>query len=167
MIRNEINQLLNSLPEEELNKVYWTVKIIQNQYLFKKNLVDKGVAISENYDESEKIIDKWDNTFAQNISHEIKDAIHYDQFRWHIFSYEQQACLVGEKARKAFDDVIKDEIYVMYQRSPDVYLYKNAKDLTADIFDHEQDIYLFDREFTWTYVHTHESMCGPYFYRVK
>ena len=51
--------------------------------------------------------------------------------------------------------------------SPDVSLYTNAKSVVSTDFDSEQDIYIFDRNFSWTYVHTHESMCGPYFYKVK
>ncbi|WP_429351212.1 DUF4275 family protein [Paenibacillus sp. 4624] len=39
------------------------------------------------------------------------------------------------------------------------------KQIKAD-FDEQQDIYIFDKAFTWTYVHTHESMCGPYFYKI-
>ncbi|MDE6456785.1 MAG: DUF4275 family protein, partial [Dysosmobacter sp.] len=27
------------------------------------------------------------------------------------------------------------------------------------------DWYLVDKDFTWTYVHTHEGGCGPYFCR--
>ena len=27
------------------------------------------------------------------------------------------------------------------------------------------DWYLVDRDFTWTYAHTHEAECGPYFCR--
>ena len=27
------------------------------------------------------------------------------------------------------------------------------------------DWYLVDKDFTWTYAHTHESECGPYFCR--
>jgi hypothetical protein len=54
----------------------------------------------------------------------------------------------------------------MYQNIPDiVFEYNNASDIVASDFDYEQDIYLFDKNFTWTYVYTHESMCGPYFYK--
>ncbi|WP_088547169.1 DUF4275 family protein [Paenibacillus aquistagni] len=77
-----------------------------------------------------------------------------------------QACLTNEKARDAFNASNKSEFYVMYQDSPNVLLYKNPNSLVAEDFDTEQDIYIFDRNYTWTYVHTHESMCGPY-YKVK
>ena len=31
----------------------------------------------------------------------------------------------------------------------------------------EEDIYVVDKEFTWTYVNTHERSCGPYFSKIK
>ncbi|AJS58557.1 DUF4275 family protein [Paenibacillus sp. IHBB 10380] len=164
---DEINRILENLPEEELNEVYWYVKRIQKKYLFKKNLTEKGVIISELFEESQDIIDLWDRTFAWNISEEVKESIYYNQYRWHIFSYEKQVCSIKETARKEFNEVTKSEIYVMYQDSPYVMLYKNANNVVAEDFDSEQDIYIFDRDFTWTYVHTHESMCGPYYYKVK
>ena len=68
--------------------------------------------------------------------------------------------------RNAFNALTKNELYVMYQNTPDiVFEYNKANDIVAANFDYEQDIYIFDKNFTWTYVHTHESMCGPYFYK--
>ncbi|OME88975.1 DUF4275 family protein [Paenibacillus sp. FSL F4-0100] len=73
----------------------------------------------------------------------------------------------AHEARNAFNTENKDELYVMYQNSPSVLLYSNAKAIVAEDFDSQQDIYIFDKNFTWTYVNTHEDMCGPYFYKVK
>ncbi len=167
MIRDKIDKILDDLPEEDLENVYWSIKIIHEGYLFKKRLLDKGVMIQELFGESEEIIDLWDSTFAKNINEEMRESIHYDQFKWHIFSYKKHDCLKGLAARKAFDAVYKDELYVMYQNSPYVMQYSKAGRVLAADFDSQQDIYIFDKHFTWTYVHTHESMCGPYFYHVK
>lgn len=70
----------------------------------------------------------------------------------------------NEDARRAFDQISKNEVFVMYQNSLKIFHYKNANDITSTDFDSEQDIYIFDIDFTWTYVHTHEDMCGPFFY---
>lgn len=51
----------------------------------------------------------------------------------------------------------------MYQNSPRVLLYSNANAVAAEDFDSQQDIYVFNKNFTWTNVNTHEDMCGPYF----
>ncbi|MGE7823276.1 DUF4275 family protein [Paenibacillus sp. NPDC093718] len=83
------------------------------------------------------------------------------------FSYEIQDCLKEHEARNAFNSESKDELYIMYQNSPRVLLYSNANAIVAEDFDSQQDIYIFDKIFTWTYVNTHEDMCGPYFYKVK
>ncbi|NHN33670.1 DUF4275 family protein [Paenibacillus agricola] len=165
--RQEINQMIDSLPDEELGNVYGSIEFIHRKYLFKKNLLDKGVVILELFEEAQEIMDLWDRAFAKNMSNEIKEAIHYSQFKWHIFSYKKQKCLEKEEARNAFDALTKNELYVMYQNSPDVvFEYNNANDVVAADFDFEQDIYIFDKNFTWTYVHTHESMCGPFFYKI-
>ena len=164
MIRDKINKILDSLPEEELENVYHSIVTIQEGYEFKYNLHQKGVQISEIYD-ADEIIDLWDKTFAKNINKQLKKDIHYEQFKWHIFSYKKQECLEEDVARKAFDQLSKDEFYVMYQGFPIILLYTNANEVVSKDFDSQQDIYIFDKNFTWTYVHTHESMCGPYFYR--
>ena len=38
--------------------------------------------------------------------------------------------------------------------------WEDIEELPADV-----DWYLVDKDFTWTYVHTHEEDCGPYFCR--
>lgn len=169
MTRYKINQILDSLPEEELKGIYWALESLQSKYEFQKKLDERGVIITvlETEERSHKIIEQWDNTFAINISEEVKEAIHYNQYKWHIFSYNKLGCLVDDAARTAFNRILKNELYVFYQNSPFVFLYENAKDVTAEIFDHEQDIYIFDKSLTWTYVQTHESMCGPYFLQLN
>ncbi len=166
MIRDKINQILDKLPEDELNNVYWSIKSIEQEYLHNKSLQDKGV-ITSYLEESEELIQKWDYSFAKNISESVKRDIYYDQFKWHIFSYEKQECLKEEEARNAFNAVAKEELYIMYQGNPIVSLYSNASELKAEDFDSKQDIYIFDKNFSWTYVLTHESMCGPYYYKIN
>ncbi|MFX3647854.1 MAG: DUF4275 family protein [Paenibacillus sp.] len=167
MIRDKINELLDTLPELELNRAYWGIERIHQEYMFKKNLQDKGVVVTELYEESEGIVKQWDRAFANNIDDVVKESIHYSQYKWHMFSYEQQKCLTHDEARDAFNAEPKDEVYVMYENGGWVLLYENANRIIAADFNSEQDIYIFDRAFTWTYVYTHESMCGPYFYKIE
>ena len=163
IIKDQIIKILDGLPDEELENVYWAVKHIEKKYQFKWNLFGKGVKIENLFDESEKIIACWENTFAGNISQDAKNSIYYEQFRWHIFSYEIQPCISKDAAKDAFDSINKDELYMMYQNSPYVTMLSNASAIKASDFDNEQDVYIFDKSFAWTYVRTHESMCGPYF----
>ena len=166
MLRKKIDEMLDCYSDKELEEIYWAIHYYHNAFLFRKNLQDKGVSLSE-YDDPQEIMDLWDNTFAHQISEAVKKSIYYEQFRWHIFSYEKQSCMKNDEARKAFDFVEKNEVFIMYQKSPTVLLCKNAQQLVSTDFDSEQDVYVFDTDATWTYVHTHEEMCGPYFYQVK
>ncbi len=167
MIRNKIDEILDSLPKDELENVYWSIKFIHEDHLFKKNLLDKGVIITELYEDTEGIKDLWDNTFAKNINEEMRESIHYHQHKWHMYSYEKQECLKEVAARKAFDSVSKDELYAMYQGASYIIQYSEADKVSAADFDSQQDFYIFDKSFTWTYVHTHEFTCGPYFHKVE
>ena len=37
---------------------------------------------------------------------------------------------------------------------------------TAKALDEMTEIYVIDSDFSWTYIKTHESMCGPYFMKL-
>ena len=39
--------------------------------------------------------------------------------------------------------------------------------LKAEYINNYNDILVFDKTFSWTYCHTHEENCGPYFYNKK
>ena len=41
-----------------------------------------------------------------------------------------------------------------------------AKLSTANALDEKTEIYVIASDFTWTYIKTHESMCGPYFMKL-
>ena len=113
----------------------------------------------------------WEDHFTGHLNTEEKKSIYLDDFLWHIFSYEKRECLQEEQADLAFNRVIKKSCYVFYQHSDDAFILENASLITVDDFVHEQDIYeqdiyVVDKEFNWTYVRTHETgLCGPYFSR--
>ena len=117
---------------------------------------------------------RWDEEFAAHLSHQEKESIFlYDEdglcgFLWHIFSYEKKECLEKDQAEKAFDMEPKRFCYLLYQHCDHALLIENASALKAiDLID-EEDIYIVDKEFTWTFVVTHEKgLCGPYFARQR
>ena len=89
----------------------------------------------------------------------------YNNFLWHAFSYEDTPCVSEENARDQFDKQEKSEA-VLFLNSEDIgYLLKNATHMTSVDFDDFDDIIIADPQYTWTYVHTHELDCGPYFYK--
>lgn len=115
-----------------------------------------------------KIKARWSRLFAHAVSSEDKQTIHYEQFRWHIFSYERVACLTGDAARRAFDECKKDKAFQFFQNDALGFCIENTSALKAEDFDYENtptkaDTYIFDVNGKWTYVRTHEEDCGPYF----
>ncbi len=165
MIRKKIDAMLDALPEEELEHIYWSVIRVKEHYDHKQNLANKGITIDYNDGDSDIILKRWEATFA-TVSKQTKEEIHYESFKWHLYSYQKLPYLEGDAARKAFDEMTKTDVYFMYEGTPLVQVYKNAYNMVSTDIDNQQDIYLFDQTFSWTYIHTHEDMCGPYFVRL-
>ena len=109
----------------------------------------------------------WSRLFAAALCSEEKKSIYYDSYKWHIFSYEKVVALSKSKARQAFNRCIKGKVYVFYQHKEEAFLIENAHLLKSSDFDIDSDVYVYDPVCRWTYVHTHESQCGPYFYKIK
>lgn len=115
---------------------------------------------------------QWEDNFANHLTDNEKKSIYlYDEdgccgYLWHVFSYERRKCLKEEQADIAFVREPKNSCYVFYQHSDDAYILENASTLTANDFLNEEDVYVVDKQFNWTYVKTHETgWCGPYFSR--
>ncbi|WP_134701081.1 DUF4275 family protein [Ammoniphilus sp. YIM 78166] len=113
---------------------------------------------------------QWEDQFASHMSYEEKKSIYlFDHggacgYLWHLFSYGKKDCLKEGNAEEAFNLEPKNTCYVFYQHSDDALILENALLLAADDLTNETDIYVVDKEFTWTYVKTHETgWCGPYF----
>jgi len=115
---------------------------------------------------------QWENSFANHLSESEKKSISlYDEdgfcgYLWHIFSYKRRECLHEEEADRALERELKKSCFIFYQHSDEAFIVENAQALTAEDFINEEDIYIVDKEFNWTYVRTHETgWCGPYFSR--
>jgi hypothetical protein len=115
---------------------------------------------------------QWEHNFANHLTDEEKKSIYLSDedgccgYLWHLFSYEKKICLKEMQAEKAFDDEQKNSCYVFYQHSDYALILENASKIKAEDLLNEADAYVVDKEFTWTYVITHETgVCGPYFSR--
>ena len=113
---------------------------------------------------------RWEDYFADHLSDKEKKSIYlhledwYSGYLWHIFSYEKRNCLKEEQADIAFNKRTKKFCYVFYQHSDDAFILEKASSLNVNDFLNEEDVYVVDKEFNWTYVKTHETgWCGPYF----
>lgn len=114
---------------------------------------------------------QWTRLFAAGVSPEQKKAIYFHQYRWHLFSYQVLPALQGDTADEAFLRARKDQVFVFYQHCDDGWCLENAdlirpEDFVTEVPSPWTDVYLFDPVNRWTYIHTHESDCGPYFFEV-
>ena len=152
----------------ELTREYY---LHVNEYDYKQfceELLERGIRFTPVNDRTTKA--KWTKLFAASVPKEKRKEVHFEQFRWHLFSFELLDALTEDDARAAFDAEPKDAVYLFWQHTKKAYLLENAHLLKAEDLDHDfiphPDMYLFSPEGKWTYVHTHESMCGPYFYKL-
>jgi hypothetical protein len=115
---------------------------------------------------------RWEDEFASHLNVAEKKAIYlYDEdgacgYLWHIFSYEKRNTLQEEQADTTFNREYKKSCYVFYQHSDDALILEHAGAIRAEDFEEQEDVYVVDKEFNWTYVRTHETgWLGPYFSR--
>ena len=148
-------------------------------YLHKTDCLEKAYEIGNeglrclggNYVTVKEIKYKWLEKFASNISDEDKEEhiTSSGNYLWHIFSWNYAEAIVGDKARIEFEKLRVKKMYSFNQFDNDEEIIKEHNELTLEFIENElvDDIYLFDESFKWTYVNTHESMCGPYFFMIK
>jgi hypothetical protein len=125
-------------------------------------LKDKGIRVMELNNKRNELIKRWGESF-------VKDIPKNGRFMWHIFNYDGLSCKKGQSAKKAFNRVIKDECYIFYQEFENALLLENANSLTSEDIINEYegnicDVYVVNKDFTWTFIVTHEEDYGPYYY---
>lgn len=115
--------------------------------------------------------ERWLDAFAADVSEEDmgRYVLAGGSYLWHVFSYRLVPCAEGDAARKALADLPDTECCRFYKEYP-------PQDQPRISFIPMEEVpslpdaldwYLVDRDFTWTYVHTHEADCGPYFCKLK
>ncbi|MDP5277028.1 DUF4275 family protein [Chengkuizengella axinellae] len=169
--RERLNTIVEKLPYEGVFELLFIAEAVKNRYDFKDEMKSKGVIV--NYlDSAEKLKRQWEEKFTSCISKNKKDEIYLYQYLWHVFSYELLPHEEKENAIKAFDNEKKNKCYVFYQNQNHITGFplklENAEKIKAEDFKGEQDLYIVDENFTWTYVQTHEQEwgLGPYFYKL-
>ncbi|WP_343337539.1 hypothetical protein TPELB_25130 [Terrisporobacter petrolearius] len=137
-------------------------------------LLDKKINFQA-LDNLEEIKNKWIEVFAGHLTEKERiDEIGMDGYLWHVFSYEKRDCLEGNEARKAFDELRKRGYYIFFEDYVYDYYSSEYENKVFEVFDgdkakakdfnKEDDIYIVDKYFRWTYVNTHErNWLGPYF----
>ncbi len=116
--------------------------------------------------------EEWLAHFAKGISKkDIENkVVKTGNYLWHIFSWElvdADKYLFGEKARQAFDShSIIDAWYIIpFDKNKSVKAF-NYEKISAEQLEKETEIYVVAKDFSWTYIKTHEEdICGPYYFK--
>jgi hypothetical protein len=174
----EFNRITNLSDKEERQRqlnLYCEIVEKKNKYedylfdykkiLHEEDLQKRGIEFIRNDVTSTILKLSWENNFAIGLTKEDKDEIYFNQYMWHIYSFEKREALTKTKARRNFNRIKKNHVYVFFQNNEDVFYIDKAELLKACDFDLYDDVYVVDIEMRWTYIHTHEMQCGPYFTR--
>ena len=154
--------------QEMFDKIIdWDIYVTEYEYIQHcQEVLSRGVKATPL--DWQTVADQWDELFAAAVPQIERDEIHYEQFKWHLFSYKKLSALQADEARAAFDQQEKDTVYVLFQYENRAYRLENVSLLKAEDLDMDSsDVYLFDEKRRWTYIHTHEFYCGPYFYQAE
>ena len=120
---------------------------------------------------SREFYKKWLNHFAKDISEIDKEKyiVSTGNYLWHVFSWkllDENSFLVGDDAKAAYDEVdIAGALYLEWFKDDEAKVL-SCELYTADALDQMTEVYVVASDFSWTYMKTHESMCGPYFVRL-
>ena len=88
-------------------------------------------------------------------------------YLWHLFSYGHAHAIEGEDASAEFNETKKCKSILLCNWDEKGYVLSHTYKLNADTLEKFTDVIVTSANFAWTYCKTHESDCGPYFYRPK
>jgi len=136
-----------------------------------ENLSGKDISFAHisDYKKVADLKSNWLSNFASGIK---TSDIFIDEFMWNIFSYKKLPCIEGDDATAYFLAQNKTQCYILFEHYKDAYYLESATPLTKeDLIDNidfpSKDLYIVSKRFNWTYVLTHESDLGPYYYQRK
>ncbi len=124
-----------------------------------------------------RVKNRWLDAFAADVSEADlgQHVLAEGNYLWHIFSWKLVPCLEDAAARQALSEMPDADIYLFYNEYPPAGIPQVRPVTKAEIEQLPQDSgtcdgadwYLVNKDFTWTYVHTHEANCGPYFRKLN
>ncbi len=123
--------------------------------------------------ETKQLFAKWIEEFIPTSrKKEIKESMiygnkRYGNYLWHAFSNDVIPTESTEIVPLCFSDMQKKQCFILLNNEKVAYSISDATVLDSSVLDKYNDILIFDYNFTWTYCHTHEEYCGPYFYNKK
>ena len=114
-----------------------------------------------------ELVEKWLAIFGKDVDKKlINDHVtSYGNHLWHLFTWGNVPCILGDEARKAFDALDYAEAIRFYDGySNHVDKISVIEKISASNGDKDKgsDVYIVAKDFSWTYVRTHEYGLGPY-----
>ena len=114
-----------------------------------------------------ELIEKWLSVFGKGVDKKLMEdhVTSYGNLLWHLFTWGKVSCLKGDEARMAFDDLQYTEAIRFYDGYSNHIQGASVVDkITAKKVDKDRnsDVYIVAKDFSWTYVRTHEYDLGPY-----
>ena len=114
-----------------------------------------------------ELIEKWLSVFGKGVDAKLIEdhVISYGNHLWHLFTWGNVPCLTGDEARIAFDALDYTEAIRFYDGySNHVDKISVIEKISASNVDKDKgsDVYIVAKDFSWTYVRTHEFGLGPY-----
>ena len=117
----------------------------------------------------DELMKKWLSVFGKEVDKELikEHVISYGNHLWHLFTWGEVPCLQGDDARKAFENLQYEKAIRFYDGyAGHIEKVSEIEKISAKAVDkdRESDVYIVAKDFSWTYVRTHEEgWCGPYF----
>ena len=116
----------------------------------------------------QELVEKWLSVFGEGVDQASLEehVTSYGNYLWHLFSWEYVSCLEKDEARNAFDaPQYIEAIRFCGGYNSVIENISVVEKVSAQQMDDEDcsDVYIVAKDFSWTYVRTHETvMCGPY-----
>lgn len=115
----------------------------------------------------EKFTNQWLRHFAPSVSKDQIEKYVRNGCLWHIFSFDllpRESFLVGDDARAAYNAVCDEDcIFCDVYGSGVTDKRKDAYWTASSIDEAVTELYVVSKDYSWTYIKTHEELCGPYF----
>lgn len=134
--------------------------------------VIRSFCLSSEY--SDWMIHRWLSVFGKTVTDEVmkEHVLEEGNFLWHIFTWGEVTSLKGKDATTALERQDYDTAYIFFggfynENAVELGLVGTVKKSIAIELISDEDVYIVDPEFEWTYVQTHENTCGPYFTRME
>ena len=114
-----------------------------------------------------ELIEKWISVFGNSVDKQLieEHVTSYGNHLWHLFTLGNVTCISGDEAKKLFDALeykVAIRFYDGYSNHIDkITVVEKFSSKEVDK-DKHSDVYIVAKDFSWTYIRTHEFGLGPY-----